>query len=106
MHAKVHERTIIGSGRPAIRRIVAACDSELLGRVFREGEAVLDLQKYRSFYEGEKVTEGELAAMLEGAGNINLVGEKTIAVAGKCLKVNPAGARKIKGVPHLQIYFV
>ena len=104
--AKVHERTIIESGRPVTRRIVAACDAELLGRVFRDGEVILDLQKYRSFYDGGKVSEGELAVLLAGAKNINLVGKKTIAVAGKCLEVNPAGVRKIKGIPHLQIYLV
>ena len=106
MYAKLHERTIMESGRPAVRRILAACDAELLGRVFREGDAVLDLQKYRSFYEGGKVTQGELAVLLKESVNINLVGKKTIAVAGKCMKLSPAGVKKIGGVPHLQIYFV
>ncbi len=104
--AKVHVRPVVGSGRPSIRRIVAACDAELLGKVFREGEMVLDLKKYRSFYDGEKVTEGELAVLLKDAENINLVGKKTIAAAGKRINVDSAGVRKIKGIPHLQIYFM
>ncbi|MFH1107561.1 MAG: DUF424 family protein [Candidatus Micrarchaeota archaeon] len=106
MYAKVHERTIMESGRPVVRRIVAACDADLLGRVFSEAGMILDLKKYRSFYEGDKVTAGELAVLLEGAKNVNLVGRKTIAAASDCMKITPAGLKKIRGVPHLQIYFV
>ncbi|MFH1443752.1 MAG: DUF424 family protein [Candidatus Micrarchaeota archaeon] len=86
------------------RRVVAICDKELLGKVFEEGELVLDLQKYRSFYEGESVTVAEVGKMVEGAGNINLVGKKAIAAASKNIEIDKRMVRKIGGVPHLQIY--
>ncbi|MFH1199826.1 MAG: DUF424 family protein [Candidatus Micrarchaeota archaeon] len=106
MYAKVHQRTIMESGRPVTRKIVAVCDAALLGKVFRQGELVLDLQKYRSFYAGEKVTQGRLALLLADAPNVNLVGPKAIAAAALAMKINPARAKTIGGVPHLQVYRV
>ena len=88
------------------KRIVAICDADLLGKVFEEGERVLDLQKYRSFYEGEMVTEKGVAELLEGAMSYNLVGKKSIAAAGKVIRIDPKSVMKIGGIPHLQVYFV
>ncbi len=104
MRGKVHRKIIMEGDRQDVREIVAICDAELLGKVFEEGEMVLDLDKYRSFYDGERVDEKGVAKMLEGAGNINLVGKKTIAAASKSLNINEKNVKKIGGVPHLQIY--
>lgn len=93
-------------GRQVEKRVVAICDADLLGKVFEQGDLVLDLQKYRSFYDGEKVSEEGVAKMLEGAMSYNLVGKKSIAAATKVLKIDIKGVKKIKGVPHLQVYYV
>ncbi|MEK6954952.1 MAG: DUF424 family protein [Candidatus Micrarchaeota archaeon] len=106
MKAKVHKRITMEGGREVVKRIVAICDEELLGKVFEEGDLVLDLVKYRSFYDGEKVSEGQVADLLEGAMSYNLVGKKSIAAATKAIAINPKGIKTIKGVPHLQIYYV
>lgn len=102
MHAKLHEKRHPDG---SLRSVVAACDSELIGRVLEEGEFYLDLKTYGNFYGG-KVSEGELLEMLEGAENLNLVGEKVIGVAAKVLPVDAKKARRIAGVPHLQSYKV
>jgi len=103
IHVKVHERNAFGE----VRRIVAACDSALLGKVFEGPNGrFLDLKVYRSFYEGEKVSQDELAEILSHAGNINLVGEKTIEAAVKAFPQAKAKPFMIGGVPHLQIYRV
>lgn len=103
MHAKIHnKRYPDGSSRT----VIAACDAHLLGKVLQgEGENILDLKTYRSFY-GEKVSAERLLEMLEGAQNLNLVGEKVIGIAAKVLPVDPKKAKMIGGVPHVQVYRV
>ncbi|MBD3390095.1 DUF424 family protein, partial [Candidatus Micrarchaeota archaeon] len=54
-------------------RIVAACDRELLGKVFVEGEAMLDLETYREFYAGGEATEEDVGKALEKFSSANLV---------------------------------
>ena len=85
-------------------QVLALCDSELLGKVFESGDFVLDLKKYRSFYDGEKAGEKTVIESLVGATNVNAVGERSVALACKALGVSKPGAKKIGGVPHLQVY--
>ncbi len=99
---KVHERRGPG-GR--VLRVVAVCDEELVGKVFREGGRELDLRKYAAFYKGRVVGEGEVVELIRGAENVNLVGERAVAAAEKALG-SRAGVRRIAGVPHLQVYRV
>lgn len=101
---KIHERKNAKTGRIEAR-VIAACDEHLLGQVFRSPNGVeLDLEKYRRFYDGEKMTEGEFIEVLSGAENVNLVGENVIAAAGKALGFKRSPTRMIGGVPHLQFY--
>lgn len=85
-------------------KILALCDTELLGKCFTQGEKTLDLKAYRSFYEGEGVSELQAVELLRNAENVNIVGEKSIAAAQKALGVKKASVKKIKGIPHLQYY--
>ncbi|MBI3588205.1 DUF424 family protein [Candidatus Micrarchaeota archaeon] len=98
--AKVHTRTLQG----VTRTVVAACDSELLGKAYSSGGLVLDLKAYAPFYKGERVSAKRLGEMLEGVDSVNLVGGKAIAAAGKVISVKLSDAKKIGGVPHLQYY--
>ena len=72
--AKVHARPHGGMSRV----VVALCDSELLGKIYTQGERVLDLKNYRGFYEGAAVTEIEAIELLRMADNANIVGEKSV----------------------------
>ena len=96
MYVKVTER----EGR----KVVAACDRELLGKVFTEGEAVLDLKNYESFYRGEESDAGKLKKELEGTDSANLVGEKSVNVALESGLAQKSDVKYIKEIPHLQIY--
>ncbi len=100
--AKVHTRIVSGFQRS----IVALCDTELLGKTFSQGEVVLDLKAYRSFYEGSAISEIEAIELLRNAENVNIVGEKAIAAAQKAFGAKKVSVKKIKGVPHLQFYRV
>jgi hypothetical protein len=85
-------------------RIVAVCDSELIGKVFREGEVVLNLEKYASFYQGEEADEEKVEKELRSATSINLVGERAVGVAKKMKLVKESEVMRIQKIPHVQIY--
>ncbi|MEM3556161.1 MAG: DUF424 family protein [Candidatus Micrarchaeia archaeon] len=85
-------------------RIVAVCDSELIGRVLREGELVLNLDKYASFYQGSEADEKAVEDELKKATSINLVGEKAVGVAKRMKLVKESDVIRIQKVPHVQIY--
>lgn len=99
MMAKVHERRRADG---TVFKVTAICDAKLLGKVLREGDVVLDLETHRQFYEGKKVNGDEAVELVRNAENLNLVGEKALAAARKAGSVS--GAKKIAGVPHLQVY--
>ena len=103
MFAKIHSRAD-SEGR--IREVVAVCDAGLLGKTYREGALVLDLERYRKFYEGELVSEGKAIMLIAAAESLNLVGEKALACARKARLIDEKSVRRIAGVPHLQIYRV
>ncbi len=104
--AKLHKKISYEGSSQVEKRILAICDSDLLGKVFEEGDLVLDLQKYRSFYEGDTVTEQEIQKLLTEERNINLVGKKTLKIATKALNIDPKNVKNIGGVPHIQFYYV
>lgn len=84
--------------------IVALCDRAHLGKVFREGEIILDLKTYSSFYKGELATEESAKNALKDADSLNLVGKKSVGIAKKLGLISEADVRKIGGVPHVQVY--
>ncbi len=89
-------------------KILSVCDSDLLGRKFSEGEKVLDLKKYSSFYGSvveEKVLIVWIVKAFKERKSMNLVGEKTINLAINVLKIKPK-IIKIREIPVLQVYFL
>jgi len=85
-------------------KIVAVCDSELIGKVLREGELVLNLERYASFYKGEEAEESAVERELLTATSINLVGERATGIAKKMKLVKDSDIIRIQKVPHVQIY--
>ena len=87
------------------RRVVAICDSEILGKKFEEGKKQLDVKE--SFYKGEtgkKVEEQELLELigknkLEDA-TFNIVGEKSIQACIKIGLIGQESVAKISEIPY------
>lgn len=81
-------------------KVLAACDSDLLGKTFSEGRLKLAVKK--DFYFGKRpVSRAELEELMKKAEILNLVGKGVIGVAaGLGMRGRPL---KIAGVPHLQI---
>ena len=59
--------------------VTAACDEELVGKKFRDGELVLNVSE--SFYKGKLMKEEKARELLKKAVNLNLVGKKSIDIA-------------------------
>lgn len=81
------------------RHVVALCDEDLIGKVFKEGK--LKLEVSARFYKGEKKSEEEIAKVLEGENNINIVGKESVEFAIKCGIISKEDVIKIKGIPHV-----
>jgi len=93
MYIKIHE---------ACRKIIAICDSNLLGKRFEQGN--LQLEVNEAFYGGEKKTEQEIEEMVRDFitddASFNLVGEKTIKIALKLGLIDEEGIIYVQGIPH------
>ena len=78
--------------------ILAVADKELVGKKFEEGELCLDVTE--RFYGGEEKTEEEIISLMKESQNINLVGEKAVALGIKAEIITQDSVIKIKGIPH------
>ena len=81
--------------------MVACCDKELLGQIFREGKLKLSLQT--NFYGNATVDLLEALVLLDGADILNLVGENIVRAAIDRGLVHPHAVISIAGVPHVQV---
>ena len=84
------------------RTVVAICDEDLIGKTFEDKKACVEITE--RFYKGEKKTEKEVVVILQEATNINIIGKKSIALAIKQGILDKEAVRKIKRIPHAQIY--
>jgi len=89
------------AGRQAI---LAAADISVLGKKYSTGALVLDLAKFRSFYEGETTDVGELAAAIKSCDSANLVGSLCVESAINAGLAGRESIVVIGGIPHLQLY--
>ncbi len=81
--------------------LLAACDDEVLGKTFEEGE--LQIVVSNSFYGGEKVSEEDFMVHLRTATIANLVGMGVVKIALELGMVHEDGIITIAGVPHAQV---
>lgn len=100
MLVKVHER--LG------RKVMALCDSRLIGEVLREGEIEIDLkEKHRSFYEGQSMSFEEIRKMMSECVAVNAIGKEAYKILVE-LEIVPEDFKPlmIGGEPHVQVYFI
>lgn len=81
--------------------LVAACDSDILGRTFKGNGLRIHVSEW--FYKGEQADEKGLVSRLQFATVANLVGKRTVDVAIKHGFVDPECVLLIGGVPHAQM---
>lgn len=85
------------------RTVLAVCDSELLGKVFEEGN--LALRVSRDFY-GEREIGSDVLDIFQKADIINIAGSRIVSLALKNKWVSKKGIIKIRRIPHAQIFFL
>lgn len=81
-------------------KMLALCDSDLLGKRFEEGELQLDLES--QFYKGEEVSDDELEKIIKGIYIINAVGETSIKFLISHDLIEESNVKKVADIPHAQ----
>ncbi|PKL57389.1 MAG: DUF424 domain-containing protein, partial [Methanomicrobiales archaeon HGW-Methanomicrobiales-5] len=81
---------------------VAVCDRELLNTIICHEKFTMNI--HDSFYGTTLATEEEVRSALEKAGNINLIGERSVNVAISMGLISLSECIMIGKVPHAQIY--
>ena len=81
-------------------RLLAACDEELLGMAFSEGE--MRLRVSEAFYKGETITEEILRERMRSVTILNLIGERAVSVAVELGFVSRDSTIIVDGVMHAQ----
>ena len=97
MYLKIHETST--------SRVIAACDEDLLGKVFEEGKKELNLKTYAHFYKGLSFSEKEFVESLKKPfSSLNLVGKETISLAIKLKLCTKQDIKTISSIPYVQVY--
>jgi len=84
-----------------VERLVAACDSDIVGKTFSSGKLRLELSE--SFYKEDDGDEEMLVNWLRLATIANLAGKLTVGIAVKHGFIDADCVLVIGGVPHAQM---
>ncbi|MBO8179198.1 MAG: DUF424 domain-containing protein [Archaeoglobus sp.] len=84
--------------------LVAVCDSDIVGRTFREGELKLEVKE--SFYGEEEVGEEEVKRALRNATIANITGSKAVSLAVRIGIIDKNRILYIEGCPHAQMVVI
>ena len=95
MFLKIHRSRDTGD-------VVAVCDRELLNTTVCHEKLSIIISE--SFYGNTPASENEVRDALKSAGNINLIGERSVNLAVEMGLVDKACCMMIGKVPHAQIY--
>lgn len=87
--------------KESLRKIVAVCDSELLGKYFEEGNRQLDIN--RDFFGGEKKSKEQAIEMLRFFAKedsiFNIAGKESVDAALKAGIISKKGVMSVQKVP-------
>ncbi len=89
--------------------VVAMCDKTLIDKVLTEGEAVMDIKTYASFYNEKLVGKDEAKKLIGDADDVysaNIVGKESVAVALEMKMIEEENVLRIQEVPYAHAYRV
>jgi hypothetical protein len=95
MFLKIHRSRDTGD-------VVAVCDRELLNTTVSHDKLSITISE--SFYGNTPASEEDVKEALKYAGNINLIGERSVNIAVEMGLVDKACCMMIGTVPHAQVY--
>jgi len=81
-------------------RLLAACDEELIGKTFADGDMRLKVSE--TFYRGDLVTEDGFRTKMNCVTVMNLVGDRAVTIARDAGHVSEDAILVIGGVKHAQ----
>lgn len=79
---------------------VSLCDSEIMGKTFKEGEISLTVTE--SFYRGEEAEEETIKKSLKNANIANIMGIESVRIAIETGIISEDHVMKIGEVQHAQ----
>lgn len=82
-------------------RILAVCDSSVLGMVFEDDG--LRIHVSEEFYFSEERDESGIVSLMESCTIVNAVGEKIIGIMLEKGIVDEGCILRVSGVPHAQV---
>ena len=89
---KIHE---------SYRKVVALCDSEVIGRVFEEGKKQLDVRE--NFYNGREIDSDEAVELMKDLAmedaTFNIVGKNSVDAAIKAKLIRKEDYLEVQGIP-------
>ena len=92
MQIKIHE---------AYRKVVALCDSDLIGKTFSEGNKQIDIQP--NFFKGDEKSKEEIVEILKDLekedATFNIVGKESVECALKAKIISKEGIIHINKIP-------
>ena len=80
---------------------MAICDGNLIGKIFEEGDKILNVSK--NFYHGEPMFEKDILKLIEDNILLNIVGDESIKFALKNKLIDKKGIIRIKKIPHAML---
>ncbi len=84
--------------------VVAVCDSELVGKIFREGDLKIEVKE--SFYGEEDVNEDEVKRALRMATIANITGKRAVQLAIEMGIIDRENVLKIGDCWHAQMVVI
>jgi len=84
--------------------LVAVCDSELIGKTFREGDLKIEVKE--SFYGEKDVSEEEVRRALRMATIANITGKRAVQLAIEMGIVDKENVLKIGECWHAQMVII
>ncbi|MEM2137325.1 MAG: DUF424 family protein [Candidatus Methanomethylicia archaeon] len=99
-HVEVDKKFYINCWRYGKDFIVVACDAEILGMSFHEGD--LRIVVSREFYGGKLADEYEVLEFLKSASIGNIIGVRVVDIALRAGLIHRDAILYIGGQPHAQ----
>ncbi|MFW6233334.1 MAG: DUF424 domain-containing protein [Nanoarchaeota archaeon] len=83
------------------RNVVAICDSDIIGKIFEEGDFQLNVKE--SFYKGEELNEEDVLKIIKDMSkedaSFNIIGEKSVNTAIRAGIISKENVKEIQKIP-------
>jgi hypothetical protein len=93
-------------GKDTGREIIAACDSEIVGKTLKDEKNEIEFNVSEYFYGNEKFEWDQISSYISNGKNVNLIGNTIVELAIKNGIVDDKSVVEIDGVKHAQIYSI